>query len=272
MGSIEISNTISKEEITICAEALKEAEVTGLQIPTLTSKFPQMTIRDAYLIQDEWVKMKLDGGRNVVGHKVGLTSKVMQEAFGIDEPDFGVLLDDMVHMSGTSLQISNFIEPRIEIELAFILSDDINAANPTAQEILDAVDHVIPAMELIDFRTIGDDPNHKRTVKDTIADNAANAAIIMGDHHIPKNEALEWVSAVLRKNDEVVHTGVASAVLGHPLNSMKWLIKKYAGLNRSLKKDQIVLAGSFTAPIPVKAGDKIVADFNQFGKVTCSFD
>jgi len=112
---------------------------------------------------------------------------------------------------------------------------------------------------------------YKRTVRDTISDNAANAGIILGDVSIPKDEMLTWVPCMMYKNGVIEQSGVSGAILGHPAKSVIWLANKYAEFNRLLKKGDIVLAGSFTAPIIVQAGDEIVADFNQYGTVTCSF-
>ena len=269
---IDQLTTLSEEQIKEAALRLNAAEKSGEQIPTLTSLHPQMTMEDAYSIQKKWVEMKKAIGRKVVGHKVGLTSKVMQEAFGIDEPDFGVLLDDMIFNSGDVLQIEKFNEPRIEVELAFVFKDDLDLENTSHDSILSATKYVLPAMELIDFRTNGNGPEHKRTVKDTIADNAANAAVILGEKAIPISAELDIIRATLFKNGEKVTEGVASAILGHPLNSMAWLLNKYKSIGRSIEKDQLVLAGSFTAPISVQRGDEVVADFGEFGKLNCVFE
>ncbi|NND78197.1 MAG: 2-oxo-hepta-3-ene-1,7-dioic acid hydratase [Flavobacteriales bacterium] len=269
---MESGTTLSEEQVVEAALRLNNAEKSQEQIPTLTSIHPNITFSDAYAIQDKWVQLKVGIGRAIVGHKVGLTSKVMQEAFGIDEPDFGVLLDDMIFNSGEVIPIGKYIEPRIEVELAFVFKDELDLENISHEMIKASTKYVIPAMELIDFRTVGNDPGHKRTVKDTIADNAANAAVVRGDKAIPQEIGLDTVSAVLYKNGEKATDGVASAILGHPLNSMAWLLNKYKSIGRKIKEGQLVLAGSFTAPIPVQKRDEIVADFGQYGKVSCKFE
>ena len=268
---IDQLTTLTEEQRIEAALRLNAAEKSGEQIPTLTSIHSGMTLEDAYAIQKKWVEMKVATGRKAVGHKVGLTSKIMQEAFGIDEPDFGVLLDDMIFNSGDNLPIEKFIEPRIEVEVAFVFKEDLDLENISHESILSSTKHVIPAMELIDFRTNGSDPENKRTVKDTIADNAANAAVIKGERAFPLGTELDKISATLFKNGEKVTEGSASAILGHPLNSMSWLLNKYKSIGRTIKEGQLVLAGSFTAPIPVQKGDEVEADFGEFGKVICRF-
>ena len=269
---IQEINSLTKEEIVEAAIKLNSAEKNRKQIPTFTSSHPVLTMDDAYRIQDKWIDIKVSSGSKVIGHKIGLTSKVMQEAFGIDEPDFGVLLDEMLYSSGSVLKRELFIEPRIEVELAFVLKSDIDPHNISHNSILNATEKIIPAMELIDFRTRGDDTEHARTVFDTISDNAANGAIIIGDAEIPHDHQLQRIKASLLKNDEEVATGETSAILGHPLNSVIWLAKKYTSYERILKAGQIILAGSFIAPIPVNSGDHFAADFGEFGKVTCAFE
>ena len=268
-----MNRTLTEEQILSEAEKLDISEKTATKTRSITALYPNMTIQDAYLIQNAWVNKLIQSGRKVSGHKVGLTSKVMQRAFGIDEPDFGVLLDNMVLRSGATIDVSQYLEPRIEVEIAFLLSDDLPAEGITIQKVIDSSEQIIPAMELIDFRAHGVDPENgsKRTVKDTIADNAANAAMILGNETIPPSTDLKWVGALLYKNGEIEQSGVAAAVLEHPANGVIWLAKKYAEFGRQLKAGQYVLAGSFTSPIPVAAGDIVCADFNSFGKVEVSF-
>lgn len=255
------------------AQRLDQAELDRIQIKPPSSFYPEITIEDAYRIQDEWMKIKLVRDRKVVGHKVGLTSKVMQRAMSINESDFGVLLDDMVFQDGDDLKTSDFLDPRIEVEIAFLLDKDLDPDRLSIDNVIASSASILPAMELIAARSFRVDPDtgYKRNVKDTIADNAANAGIILGSSSIPKSVDLSWVCAVIRKNGEIEESGVAGAVLEHPANGVIWLAKKYAEIGRTLKDGQIVLAGSFTRPIVVKAGDSIEADFNNYGKVRCQF-
>jgi 2-oxo-hept-3-ene-1,7-dioate hydratase len=265
--------TLTEQIIQQEAARLDLAEKQRQQVDASTVSHPDMTIHDAYLIQDAWVNTKIKGGKKVIGHKVGLTSRVMQQVMSINEPDFGVLLDDMYFEDGSEIEAGLFLDPRIEVEVAFILSEDIDPKVSTVEEVLAATEKIVPALELIAARSYRVNPNtgYKRTVRDTISDNAANAGIILGDVSIPKDAMLCWVPCMMYKNSIIEQSGVSGAILGHPAKSVIWLANKYAEFNRQLKKGDIVLAGSFTAPIIVKAGDKVVADFNQYGKVTCSF-
>jgi len=268
-----MSKTLTNQQIILQAERMDEAESARRQIKPPTTFHPDMTIEDAYLVQNVWIEKKLKRGRKIVGHKVGLTSKVMQAAMSINEPDFGILLDDMVFEHGAKIKTSDFLDPRIEVEIAFQLKEDLDPNNLSIQQVIDSSEFIVPALELIAARSFRVDPEtgYKRTVKDTISDNAANAGIVLGEKHIPKEAALEWVGAILRRNGVIEESGIAGAVLNHPANGVIWLAEKYATIGRTLKAGQIVLAGSFTRPVIVQAGDQIVADFNEFGTVKCQF-
>jgi len=266
--------TLTTEQIKAEAERLHQAEQKRQQIKPQTTFYPNMTIEDAYQIQNAWIEKKVANGRTIVGHKVGLTSKVMQVVMSIDEPDFGILLDDMVFESGSTVKVADFLDPKIEVEIAFKLKEDLNPNGLTIQKVIDASEFIVPSLELIAARSFRLDPttNYKRTVKDTISDNAANAGIVLGKTHIPKEANLPWVGAVLRKNGVIEESGIAAAVLDHPANGVIWLAQKYAQIGRTLKAGQIVLAGSFTRPVNVKSGDTIEADFNEYGRVILNFE
>ncbi len=265
--------TLSSEEISAQAQRLDQAEQDRIQVKPPTVYHPDMTIDDAYHIQDAWIERKLARGRQIVGHKVGLTSKVMQEAMAINESDFGILLDDMIFADGAEIRAADFTDPRIEVEIAFRLAHDLDPAGLDIQAVIAASAAIVPSLELIAARSYRVDPEtgYRRTVKDTISDNAANAGIITGSQSIPKDADIPWVSAVIKKNGVIEESGVAAAVLNHPANAVIWLAQKYAEINRTLKAGQIILAGSFTRPIKVEAGDHIIADFNQYGTVSCRF-
>ncbi len=263
---------ISKEKAQELAQSLEIAEQTQQQAELLSGQIHEMTFEDAYSIQDAWVKLKVENGSEIIGHKIGLTSTVMQRAFGIDEPDFGVLFKHMEYENGAEISTSKLIEPRIEAELAFRFKSDLAHNASTIEEVLECVEYIVPTLELIDFRVKMNNADGKsRTVKDTISDNAANCAIVIGDKQVPLDADLPWAAATLRKNGIMEASGVAGAVLDHPVNSILWLNQRYARLGRQIKAGQLVLAGSFIAPIPVTKGDKIEVDYNQFGKISCSF-
>lgn len=265
---------LTQEQIQQEAQQLHAAEKNRKQISAITNRFPNMEISDSYAIQNAWMDLKRAEGRSVVGYKIGLTSKVMQVAMNIDEPDYGTLLDDMVFENNSEIKASDFLDPRIEVELAFVLKKRLFGENVTLEDVLEATDYVVPSLELIAARSFRIDPEtgYTRTVKDTISDNAANGGIITGGKKVKPNEVdLRWISTLLYKNGIIEESGVAAAVLDHPANGVVWLAKKYALHNVALESGQIILAGSYTRPIKVAKGDVIVADYGPLGKINCSF-
>lgn len=265
---------LTNEQIVDAAKRLDEAERTRTQIGQLSLQYPAITIDDAYAVQKAWVAAKIAAGRRMIGHKIGLTSKAMQQASQISEPDFGTLLDDMRFADGTDIPMARFIVPMVEVELAFILGRRLEGDRVTMFDVLSATDYVVPAMEIIDARIHRLDPDTKRPRKvfDTISDNAANAGIVTGGRPIkPLDADLRWVAAILSKNGAVEDSGVAAAVLNHPANGIAWLAKKFAPHGVALEPGQIVLSGSFTRPMPVAAGDTVTADYGPLGAISCRF-
>ncbi|MBV1790484.1 2-oxo-hepta-3-ene-1,7-dioic acid hydratase [Marinobacterium sp. D7] len=265
---------LTQEQIKTAAERLYQAEVERKQIPALTLQHPEMTMDDAYAIQKAWVDRKIDDGRSVIGYKVGLTSRAMQMAVNIDQPDYGVLLNDMLFEDGATLKASDFLDPRIEVELAFILNKPLFGENVSIFDVYNATDYVIPSLELIAARCMRTDPEtgYTRKVYDTISDNAANAGIILGGRPIKPTEMdLRWAGAALYLNGQIEETGLASGVLGHPAKGISWVCKRFAPHGVGLEPGQIILAGSFTRPVPVKAGDTIHADFGPLGGIGLRF-
>ena len=265
---------MNQEQIIAEAQRLDDAEMNRQQVEATTLTYPDMTISDAYSIQSTWMQMKQRRGRSVAGYKIGLTSRVMQKVMGIDEPDYGMLLDDMVYENGAQIEASRFLDPRIEVELAFFLKERLKGSELTLEDVLAATDYVLPALELIAARTyrIHPETGYKRTVLDTISDNAANGGVITGGNAVnPKDIDLRWIGAMMSKNGVIEESGVSGAVLNHPANGIVWLAKKYAQHGIALEPGQIILAGSFTRPIKVTKGDTISVDFNELGVLSCSF-
>lgn len=266
--------TLTNQAIDTAAGRLNDAEKSRQQIGQISLDHPAMTIDDAYAIQRRWVEMKIAEGRKVVGHKIGLTSRAMQQSSQIDEPDYGTLLDDMVFADGSDVPSSRFIVPMLEVELAFILGKRLSGDQVTIFDVLSATDYVIPALEIIDARCHRVDPETKRPRKvfDTISDNAANAGIIMGGRPIkPMDVDLRWISALLYRNGVIEETGVAAGVLNHPANGIAWLSKKFAPHGVALEPGQIILAGSFTRPVPARPGDTFQVDYGPMGTISCRF-
>src|SRR6267154_270959 len=242
---------LTKDDIRLAAKRLDQAEKTRKQIRQLSLDHPAISIDDAYAIQKAWVDIKVAEGRVVKGHKIGLTSKAMQSALNIDEPDSGVLLDDMFFADGGLVPTERFIATRVEAELAFIMKQRLAGPNCTMFDVLNATDFVVPALEILDTRIERVDPVTKSTRKifDTIADNAANAGIVLGGRPLRPLEAhLRWIGALCYRNGQLEETGLAAGVLNHPATSVAWLANKIAPNGLALEPGQVVLAGSFIRP------------------------
>ncbi len=256
------------------ARELLEAERTRVQVEQFSKRHPGMVIEDSYAIQREWIKLEVAAGRRIVGHKIGLTSRAMQLASQITEPDFGTLLDSMLLRDGSEIEAARFIVPRFEVEFAFILARPLKGPGVTLFDVLNATDYVVPALELIDARIelFDRDTQAPRKVLDTIADNAANAAIVLGGRPM-KPDAVDWrwAGALLYKNGVIEESGLGAAVLNHPGNGVVWLANKLAAYDEGLAAGEIVLGGSFTRPVPCAAGDTFHADYGPLGSISVSF-
>lgn len=265
---------LTPDIIQTTARRLHQAEQQREQIRQISLDYPDITIEDAYAIQRCWVEMKLAEGRTIKGHKIGLTSRAMQMSSQINEPDYGTLLDDMFFNDGSDIPTSRFIVPRVEVELAFILGKELKGPDITLFDVYQATDFVIPALEIIDARSQSIDPasGRPRKVFDTISDNAANAGVVMGGRPVKPSELdLRWVSALMYRNGVIEESGVAAAVLNHPANGVAWLANKLAPFDVSLKPGQVILGGSFTRPVPARAGDTFHVDYGPLGAISCRF-
>ncbi len=244
------------------------AERERRQVRQTTSVHPQMTVDDAYRVQAAWLDIRVDRGEKVIGHKIGLTSRAMQQAMNITTPDSGFLTDAMVFAADQPVTAADFCDLRLEVELAFVLADDLAGGDLSIDEVLDATDHVTAAVELIAARTPRTDPvsGRTRTVVDTIADNAADAGVVTGGEPLaPRRTDLRWVGAVAYRNGAAEETGLAAGVLGHPANGIVWLARRYAERGLKLEAGQLILSGSFTRPMTVSPGDDFRFDFNTLG-------
>jgi 2-oxo-hept-3-ene-1,7-dioate hydratase len=258
---------------TLAAE-LNQALRTRVQLRHFSKRFPQMSLDDGYAIQREWLLLRLAEGRVIKGRKIGLTSRAMQQASQINEPDCAPLLDDMFFEPGSDIPFARFIAPRIEVELAFILGRPLKGPGITLFDVLAATDYVSPAIEIIDARIEQFDRETQapRKVFDTISDFAANAGIVLGGRPVRPNDVdLRWVGAMLYKNGVIEETGLAAAVLNHPANGVAWLANKIAPHDEQLNAGDVVLGGSFTRPTPAKPGDTFHVDYGPLGGVGFRF-
>jgi 2-oxo-hept-3-ene-1,7-dioate hydratase len=259
---------MSTETLTAIADELAAAERERTMVPLLTARHPGMTVEDAYAVQSEWRRRAVAAGRRPVGRKIGLTSKVMQAATGIDEPDYGSIFADMVYEDGAVIEHDRFSSVRVEVELAFRLAEPVDGPDATLADVLAATQYVVPALEILSSRIA----LAGRTIVDTISDNAAMGAMVVGSTTArPDDVDLRWVPALLHRNETIEESGVAGAVLGHPAMGIVWLANKLAQHGDRLEAGDLVLAGSFTRPIWVHPGDTVLADYRDLGTITCRF-
>lgn len=256
------------------AQQLREAERTRTPMRQISQVHPELTIEDAYAIQRAGVAIKQAEGRVVKGRKIGLTSRAMQQAVNITEPDYGVLYDDMFFADGSVVPLDRFVAPRVEVELAFILGEPLRGPDCTIYDVLRATEYVTPALEILDARIQMADPEtgSSRTIVDTIADNAADAGIVTGGRVVRVDDVdLRWVSALLYRNGIIEESGVAAAVLNHPANGVAWLANRLSAHGVGLEAGQVILAGSFTRPVWVRDGDTFHADYGPLGSIAVQF-
>ncbi len=249
------------------ADILMRAAAERKQATQLSATFPAIDMDDAYAISSEVARRRVAAGARLVGHKVGLTSKAMQQSSGIDEPDFGYLFDDYLVTEGAKVEHAAYCVPRAEAELTFILDKPLKGPGVGLADVLRATEFVVPSIEIIDARI-----QNPRKIFDTVADNGAAAGLVMGGRPIrPMDMDLRWVGAIMYRNSEIEETGLAAAVLGHPAMGVAWLANKLGSLDVTLEPGHLVLSGSFIRPVWANKGDTIHADFGPLGAVTVQF-
>lgn len=254
--------------------ALADAEAARRQIGLISAARPEMDMDDAYAVQKAFVGAKLARGGHVIGWKIGLTSRAMQDALGIDTPDSGVLLEDMSFDSGAEIPAGRFIQPRIEAEIAFVMAKPLAGETATRAHVIEATDYVAPSLEILDTRVERRDAatGRARTIIDTIADNAANAGVVLGAARWDVGaHDLRRVGAIVKRDGVVEETGLGAGVLDDPVESVVWLARRIARYGQRIEPGHIVLSGSFIRPVECPPGARIEADFGDFGEVSVSF-
>ena len=237
---------LPESTIAALARQLYDARKSRTPLRHFSQQHPSMTIDDGYAIQRAWVALEIADGRRIKGRKIGLTSRAMQQASQITEPDYAPLMDDMFFAQGSDIPVDRFIAPRVEVELAFILGKPLRGPGVSLFDVLAATEYVTPAIEIIDARIEQFDRETKapRKVFDTISDFAANAGIVLGGRPVkPDAVDLRWVGALLYKNGVIEETGLAAGVLNHPANGVAWLADKLAAHHEQLNAGDVVLAG-----------------------------
>lgn len=259
---------------TTAAELLWAAERDLAPIDPLTETFPGIDVVDAYEIQLINIRRKIAAGARVRGHKVGLSSPVMQQMMGVDEPDYGHLLDAMVLAEEAPIPAAGYCYPRIEVEIGYVLGSALPGADCTEADVLAATEYIVPSLELIDSRV----RDWRIKLADTIADNASSAGVILGQaRRTPAELAVRGVDlanieAVLWSGDQEVARGNTSAVLGNPTACVAWLARKVADFGVKLEAGHLILPGSCTRAIDARPGTAFRAEFAGLGTVTASFD
>lgn len=269
--------TLTNDQIAALAADHETARRTACPIDPPTRSYPNMTLDDAYAIQAAWVDLQVAAGATIRGHKIGLTSRAMQMAMRIDEPDFGALLDHMFIPNGGSIVAAEHLDPKIEVEFAFVLARDLVphhlGRELTVDDVLAATGSVVPALELIDARShrVHPEDGRTRTVLDTISDNAANSGIVVGSTHVSVDEVrdggLRWAGAIAYRNGIVEETGLGAGVLDDPTMGIVWLANRLQRIGIPLTSGETILAGSFTRPIDCRPGDEFRVDFGNLGTI-----
>jgi 2-oxo-hept-3-ene-1,7-dioate hydratase len=248
-------------------DALLTAEKERKPCVQLSKTWPDITIEDAYAISSAVTEHKIKNGAKLIGHKIGLTSKAMQQSSQIDEPDYGHLLDYMLMNDGAKVPHENYCVPRVEPELTFILKEPLKGPGVGLVDVLRATEYVVPSIEIIDARV-----QNPRKIFDTVADNGAAAGIVLGGRPVrPFDVDLRWVGAVFYRNSEIEETGLAAGVLGHPAMAIAWLANKVGHFGTVLQPGHVMLSGSFTRPVWANKGDTLHADFGPLGSVAVQF-
>jgi len=245
-----------------------DAERTQRPMAPLTHRFPGMTVRDAYAVQQAYARLRMEGGARLVGHKVGATSRAIQELFGIDTPDYGHLFDDMQVEADLPIPGDALIQPMAEPEIAFILGSAVRGPGVGADDIVSSCVGVVPCIEVIDSRIV----DWRIGLADTIADNGSSARFVVGGLVDTGDLDLAAEAVVFRRNGNVVGEGAGAAALGHPAAAAAWLANALGEFGVELGEGAYILSGSLTSAIPARRGDRFVADFSNIGSVSCRFE
>ncbi|RDW20119.1 4-oxalocrotonate decarboxylase [Oceanobacillus arenosus] len=260
---------LKTDSIYTLATHLFEAEKQGYSVAQLSEKYPEMDEVTAYKIQDRLIEKKIEEEiTKISGYKLGLTSKAKQIMIGVDEPTYGVLLENMELEQDKPISITPLIHAKVEPEIAFVFKKEVKGPHVTVAQILDATKYVVPSLEIIDSRYNG----FKMTHSDGIADNSSSSRYIVGDRfYDPAKFDLRLTGMVFKKNGEVAATAAGAAVMGHPARAVAWLANKLYRVDKSIKPGEIVLSGSLTTSITIEPGDHFSASFDGMGTVEAAF-
>ncbi|WP_308259503.1 2-keto-4-pentenoate hydratase [Pseudonocardia sp. H11422] len=250
------------------ADELWEADRTAVAVVPLTERHPALELADAYAVQTVNIDRRVAAGERVIGRKVGLTSRPMQEMLGVDEPDFGVLTDRMIVEDGDLIDLTRLVAPRVEAELAFVMERDLAGPGVTTGGALAAIAGALPAVEIVDSRVA----EWKIKLVDTVADNASSGRLVLGGRMRPVDELdLRLLGVVVSRHGQLIDTGAGAAALGNPARCVAWLANKLGSFGAGLKAGDVVLPGAVHRMVPVQPGDVFRAEFAHLGAVTVRF-
>lgn len=236
--------------------------------PVISKMYPDFSVEDAYEVQRHMLECYSNDGYHFSGRKVGMTSSAMREQFGIEEPDYGYLIEECKYENDAQLDCGAFLDPMVEAEIAFVLKDDLDQENVSAADVRAATEYIVAALEIIDART----QHFDTTIQDSIADNASFGAYVTGDIILsPEDKDLSLLGIIVEKNNKQITTSSGASVMGDPANAVAWLANKMKSLGEPLKKGEFVLSGSFISAIPVKAGDVVAVRYGGLGEMRVGF-
>lgn len=259
---------MDQKTIEALGDSLYDALVARTPIAPLSAAHPDMTIEDAYHVQQRMIARRLEKGDRVIGKKIGVTSKAVMNMLGVHQPDFGYLLDSMVFNEGESVDMDTLIQPKAEGEIAFLLKKDLQGPGVTAADVLAATEGVMACFEIVDSRI----QDWKIKIQDTVADNASCGVFVLGDQLVDIADLdLALAGMVLEKNGEIVVTGAGAATMAHPVNAMVWLANMLGSLGIALKAGDIVLSGAMGAMVPVVRGDNLRMTIGGIGGCSVRF-
>ena len=256
------------QKIQAYGDELYQALVERRTVAPLLEREPDITLDDAYRIQLRMVQRRLDAGESIVGKKIGVTSKPVQDFLGVYQPDFGQLTSGMVYREGETIDLGRLIQPKAEAELAFVLKHDLKGPGITAMDVIHATDYVVPCFEIVDSRIT----DWKIRIQDTVADNASCGVFVLGETRgDPRRLDITMAGMVLEKNGELHSTGVGAAVQGSPANAVAWLANTLGRLGIPFRAGEIILSGSQSALVPVTGGDELVCTVGGLGSCRVKF-
>jgi len=259
---------MTPEKIDYYGRELFDALTHRTTVQPLIEREPEMTIEDAYAIQQVMIAHRLRAGESIIGKKIGVTSKAVQQMINVNQPDFGQLTSDMLYREGQTVSLSGLIQPKAEAEVAFVLKEDLVGPGITAIDVLRATDYVVPCFEIVDSRIT----DWKIRIQDTVADNASCGVFLLGETRArPTDVDLNLAGMVVEFNGELKQTACGAAVQGGPVNAVVWLANTLGRLGLPFRKGEIILSGSQSALIPVKAGDQLRCTVGGVGSCEIQF-